>query len=117
MESSSVKRVERMVKLIEAETVTRAYDFRGTDAIVESDGNRLLICDGFGGVDSLRGGAVRWEHGLVIRLQPDDTIESLKRAMWNECTSHWLAIVSGYDRSRPILLESPVKLAAAAGLR
>ena len=106
-----------MTKLIEAEKVERDYGFTGTNAIVESDGKRLLICDGFGGMDSLQGGAVRWRHGMAIELKPEDTIESLRAGEWNETTTHWDAVIHGRDKDRPILVGvNPEGLAEASGI-
>lgn len=106
-----------MARLIEFENVPRDYGMTGTNAIVESeDGNRYLIQDGFGGIDTLRGGAVRWQHGMVVQLQPTDTLESLRAGEWNELTSLWDAVTHGYDDSRPVLEISPANLAKSAGV-
>lgn len=106
-----------MAKLIESENVERDYGMRGTNAIVEVDGKRLLICDAFGGIDSLDGGAVRWRHGVMIQLQSSDTLESLRAGKWNESVCLWDAVTHGHDDSRPILTgESIADLAAIAGL-
>lgn len=107
-----------MTKLIEHECVERQYGFGGMNAIVETDeGKRFLICDGFGGIDNLRGGAVRWEHGMAIHLQPDDTLDSLRTDMWNEHTSHLDAVIHGYDNSRPLFVGlDPTNLAKSVCL-
>ena len=107
-----------MAKLIEIEHVERDYGMAGVNAVVESsDGKRLLICDGFGGVDSLQGGSVRWQHGMVVELQPTDSIESLRTGEWNDMTTHWDAMIHGYDKDRPILVGiNPEGLAVSAGI-
>jgi hypothetical protein len=107
-----------MAKLIESVNVERDYGTTGTNAIVEAgNGKRYLIQDGFGGTGSLQGGAVRWEHGLVIELQPGDTLASLAVGEWNETASLWDAVIRGYDDSRPVLEGmSPISLAKSAGL-
>jgi len=107
-----------MTKLIESQSVTRDYGMSGTEAVVESnDGQRYLICDGFGGVDDLRGGAVRWEHGIVVKLQPDDTLECLKSKQWNDIVTLWQAVTQGHDDSRPVLEGiTPTAMAKACGL-
>lgn len=93
-----------MTKLIEKETVERDYGFTGTNAIIEHNGELWLICDGFGGQDSLEGGCVRWKHGMAYRLQAGDTIVSLHAGEWNETTDHWTALVNGYDDDRPMMM-------------
>lgn len=106
-----------MTQLIEHETVKRDYGMSGTNAIVETDnGERLLICDAFGGVDTLEGGMVRWKHGLVIQLQPGDTLKDLKSEAWNEYTTLWAAVMHGYDESRPVLKIRPDNLAKSVGI-
>jgi len=106
-----------MTKLIESVSVERDYGRTGTDAIVEAnDGERYLIRDGFGGVDSLEGGAVRWSNGALYHLQPEDTIASLQSEAWNETTSVWDAVVAGFDGSRPVVLIDPTNMAKAVGL-
>ena len=106
-----------MTKLHELESVERDYGLTGTVAIVEStEGKRFLIQDAFGGVDTLEGGAVRWRHGTVIQLQPNDTLSSLRAGEWNECTTLWDAVTHGYDESRPVLEISPENLAKASGI-
>jgi len=90
---------------------------RGNNAIVEQDGNRYLICDAFGGIDTLRGGAVRWDHGMVIQLQATDTLESLRCTAWNDELTLLDAVLHGCDDSRPILEDrSALNMAKSAGL-
>lgn len=106
-----------MTKLIESENVDRDHGMTGTNAIVEAEsGERYLICDGFGGVDSLEGGAVRWKHGTVYHLQCDDTLELLHSTDWNETTTLWEAVTRGFDGSRPVVLADPENMAKSAGL-
>jgi len=106
-----------MTKLIEHESVERDYGFKGTDAIVEANnGDRYLIRDGFGGIDTMAGGAVRWRHGMAVKLQPSDTIDSLKSEKWNDETSLWHAVVNGFDDNRPLVLIDPTNMAKAAGI-
>ena len=106
------------MKVLEQESVERDYGFRGTNAIVEtSDGTRFLIQDGYGGEHQLRGGQVRWDHGLVIQLLHQDTLESLHSGAWNDTTTHWIAMVHGYDPERPIMENhNPALMAKQAGL-
>ena len=62
----------------------------------------MLIRQGYGGVDTLHGGAYRWRHGVAVALRPDDTFQSLS-GDWNEALPHISAILSGYDPERPVL--------------
>ncbi len=80
---------------------------------------RLLLCQGFGGVDTLKGGAYRWQHGLACKLQPSDTLASLRAGKWNESTSLLDAVIHGADKSRELLTWTGAqltKLAQVAGL-
>lgn len=106
-----------MAKLIERESVDRQFGFSGTNAIVEIDDcHRLLVCDGFGGIDSLEGGTVRWRHGAVYGLQPSDTFESLRAGEWNEHETLWDAVIHGHDGLRPVLDADPEEVAKSAGI-
>ena len=90
--------------VVESQTVERDYGMSGTIAIIESKaGDRYLIADGFGGMDSLSGGAVRWKHGEAVKLQPDDTIDSLRSGEWNDYINHFDAVLRGIDSERPIM--------------
>lgn len=64
---------------------------------------RLYITERFGGVDSLSGGAYRWRHGIVCRVQLTDTLESLRNGEHNEWTSTLDAMIHGHDTDRPLL--------------
>jgi hypothetical protein len=87
----------------EKRDVERDYGFSGVEAIIDHpEHGRLLICDGFGGMDDLKGGAVRFEHGLVVKLHDEDTFDALD-ADWNEATSVMTAVTHGYDDTRPVL--------------
>lgn len=78
------------------------YGMTYTHALIDHpEHGRLLIMDGYGGEDQLRGGQYRWEHGCVIRLQPGDTLESLEAGAWNDATSLLDAVVHGCDDTRP----------------
>lgn len=90
--------------LIEWEHVGREYGFNGTQAIIDHpEHGRLMITDGFGGIDSLDGGAVRWRHGMVMQLHPGDTFDSLRDAPWNDYMDLFDAVIKGCDDSRPVL--------------
>jgi len=82
-------------KLIEKETVTRDYDFLGCNAIIEYQGKRHLICDGYAGQESPCGGAVRWRHGVACAILPDDTIASLRQTSYNHDMSVFEALLMG----------------------
>lgn len=86
--------------VIEQRATERDYQFPGIDAIISHPTHgRLLICDGFGGMGELRGGAVRWEHGIAIKLHNDDTLDTLYAD--NYCILD--RAISGRDDSRPIM--------------
>lgn len=106
-----------MTTIIEQETREGQYGM-GTSAMVveHPEHGRLLLVDGFGGLDTPKGGAYRWEHGAAYRLQPGDTLGSLHAAAWNEGTSLYDAVVRGHDRTRPAL-EWPGHVLAAIAKR
>lgn len=101
--------------------MTRDYGFRGHEAIIDHPVHgRLLLCDGFGGVDSLDGGCVRWRHGSACRLLPDDTLASLDEERHNDEYSALHALVKGYgSRGRQMLEwsgDDVARLAESVGL-
>jgi hypothetical protein len=54
------------------------YGFVRTTAIIDHTRcGRILIEDGYGGEDSIAGGAVRWRHGWAAQLLPEDTMDTL----------------------------------------
>lgn len=87
------------ITVVESRSVERDYGFAGVEAIIEHPSHgRLLIRDGFGGMGQPRGGAVRWVHGMVCKLQPGDTLDGLR-----EDTRVLSAVLAGYDDTRPVL--------------
>jgi hypothetical protein len=83
--------------IIEQQTLEADYGFAATEAVVDHEKHgRIYICEGYGGEDSLAGGCVRWKHGTVIKLGNEDTLENLKSREWNEGTSYYSAMKSGY---------------------
>lgn len=65
--------------LIEKRESDGEYGFKVTEAIIERHDGRMFIRNGFGGVGQLRGGAVRWEHGIAIKLRSSDTFAVLDK--------------------------------------
>lgn len=90
--------------IIEQETREGQYGMDHTAMVVDHpEHGRLLLVDGFGGVGAPKGGAYRWEHGIVCRLQPGDTLESLRATPWSDIATLYEAVVQGRDATRPIL--------------
>lgn len=110
---------EAKMVVIEKRDVEREYGFRGVDAIVQHRRlGRLLVCDGYGGQDTMQGGAVRWKHGVMVKLRDGDTFADLD-ADWNPTMTTITAVKAGYDESRPVMDMPGVmveRLAKAAGL-
>lgn len=108
-----------MNRLIESSTVERDYGFRGVEAIIETDKyGRVFIADGFGGMNTIYGGAVRWEHGYAVRIKPDDTLALLNDQDDRGVSIMYHASVDG-DKSRPGLWltgQQIASLAKSAGL-
>ena len=94
--------------IVETETVERDYGMRGTNMILDHPRHgRLLVCDGYGGVGSVDGGAVRWRHGAVYQLLPGDTLAGLRSATVETGSAGSMTLMDrmrhGYDDRRPIL--------------
>lgn len=90
--------------ILEHETETGRCGMSAVLVVVEHpEHGRLLLVEGFGGLDAPQGGAYRWEHGTAYRLRPGDTFASLRAEPWNEITSTYEAMLRGYDDSRPLL--------------
>ncbi len=108
------------ITIIDKIDVTRDYGMPGTAAIIDHPAHgRMMLCDGFGGLDTLQGGAVRWRHGVAIKLQPADTFASLATTPWNDWMPLLQAVKSGYDDTRPVLDwrgDAVAATAASAGL-
>lgn len=91
-------------KLVEKDTLTGQYDINYDRMIVDSvKSGRLLLIEGFGGIDTLDGGTYRWKHGIAIQLKPGDTLESLDDTEWNDYYSTYQVVAQGQDDSRPVL--------------
>ena len=90
------------MKKLEEKAEIGAYGGLCYSVIIETESGRILIHQGFGGIDTLHGGAYRWRHGVAVRLRPHDTFQSLS-GDWNAATSHLDAILAGYDPKRPVL--------------
>lgn len=91
-------------RIVEQRDVERDYGFRGVEAIIDHPAHgRVLIVDGFGGMDTLAGGCVRWRHGLAVKLQPGDTFDRLDESMHNEWTTELRAALTGYSETRPFM--------------
>lgn len=92
------------ITLIERRDVERDYGMRGCVAIVQhSKHGRVLLSDGFGGQGTLAGGAVRWRHGVAVKLKDSDTLDGLEKSDWNDAMSLMSAVVQGADPDRPLL--------------
>ncbi len=93
------------MKLIDVRTLSGAYDLPCDQAIVEKQGRRILLTEGYGGGD-VQGKTYRWQHGLAIGLLPGDTFESLDKPANEDYTSYLQIALAGGDPDRPDLLWS-----------
>lgn len=92
------------ITLIETHTCPGQYGIPVTSLVVDhATHGRLMLVEGYGGEDQMRGGTYRWHHGAAIKLQPVDTIATLRAIAWDDDTSLYAAVVAGLDNSRPIL--------------
>ena len=90
-------------KIIEKETNKAEYDMDCVSMIVENEnGERYLMQEGFGGMDTMAGGAIRWRHGLIIKIKAGETFSTFEKE-WNESATLRDAMLRGYDDERPIL--------------
>lgn len=72
------KQQENKMKIIDSREIERDYGFIGNEVIIDHpEYGRILVLDGFGGIDTPSGGAVRWRHGSVYHLKADDTFSNL----------------------------------------
>lgn len=89
-------------RIAEKRIVEGAYGFDHTQAIVDSvKHGRLLVVDGFGSTNDLEGGQYRWKHGVVAKLQYDDTFDTLDKGI-NDFTTAIQSVVAGQDSARPV---------------
>ena len=85
-----------MAKLIEKVHRKGSYDIDVTIAIIETAAQeRVLLTEGYGG-DDLNGYTYRWDHGMAVKLLPNDTLEQIQTAGINN-------ILRGDDTARPVL--------------
>jgi hypothetical protein len=89
--------------IVEQEQHDGPYGFEVTTAIIEhpKDG-RLLLRQGYGGVDTPVGGAVRWQHGIAVQLLPNDTLAILHADAIVGTTVMQMACTAN-DPQRPVL--------------
>lgn len=90
--------------LIERKSIEHDHGLAGTLAIVDHPKHdRVLMVDGFGGTDTLAGGAVRWRHGAVYKLRHGDTLAMLEGANFNDNLTCLDAILASADKTRPLI--------------
>jgi len=91
--------------LVEQENGRGAYDLGMRTAIIDHPKHgRLLLAEGYGGESTPQGGAYRWSQGVVVSIQPTDTLGSLQADRHNEFSSVMDAVTNGRDKTRPLLL-------------
>lgn len=94
--------------VVEQDTRSGQYDMPQTFALIDHPmRERLLLVQGFGGMDSPSGGAYRWRHGLVARVRPDDTLAGLRAEPWAEGVSTLDALLHGESGTGRELLDWP----------
>lgn len=80
------------------------YGFAATEAIIESEKHgRLYVREGYGGENQMCGGAMRWRHGLICKVRPDDTLEILNAAGEDMSPAQYLGFNGYGGRGREIL--------------
>lgn len=100
------------IQVVESRQVVGVYDMICTEAIIEHPKHgRLYISEGWGG-DEVHGEMYRWQHGVVCRLRPGDTLEVLDDALGIATVRE--LIHSGCDSTRPCLEWSGAAIAQFA---
>lgn len=84
-------------RLIEQGVQKGLYGFDQQEVIVEIGGQRIYLCEGYGGEGAIMGGGYRWIHGIAILIDKNDTLNSL-----HNDTEAYSLMVGGYDNHRPI---------------
>lgn len=85
--------------LVEHDAYEGQYGMTGERMIIDHPRHgRLLLLQGFGGMEEMLGGAYRWLYGIAIPLLPDDTLASLSAD-----DEQWQRMTHGYDDDRPVL--------------
>lgn len=65
-------------RVVDVDRQSGAYDMIRERAIIDHHKHgRILISEGWCGMDDIRGGAYRYTGGAVYQLNPDDTFASL----------------------------------------
>ena len=107
-------------RLIEKNIFDGAYGFSVIEAIIESEKyGKLLIMQGYGGEGTMAGGAMRWRHGMAIKLEESDTIGSLNEPGGEDGLSRLERTVGGFGGDLDILElngKSIIALSASAGV-
>lgn len=88
---------------IDADSVPGRYNLGCDRWIIEREGQRMLITQGYGGEHTLDGGQIRWKHGAAYQLRDGDTFQSLKGEYFNDIMDGLDAVLNGLDNSRPLL--------------
>lgn len=114
--ANEVKATRTHTKLIEHDIHLGSYDLPYTDAIVElTDGTRVYITQGFSRETFMGLGEYRWDHGVAVQVQKDDTIKGLRTSDIIEklrtydytthttITSPYFTMIVGNDATRPVM--------------
>jgi len=94
------------IAVVSQRTVQGLYDMTCKQVIIDHPGHgRCLLSEGFGGIDTIAGGAYRWQHGVAAKLLPDDTWDTLDA--WAGAISSPSQLITvlldGHDSDRPLL--------------
>jgi hypothetical protein len=90
--------------MIETDTNDGIYNLPCTEMIVRlTDGRRVYLSEGFGGISSLEGGQYRWKYGIAIAIHETDTLETLHADTGEYNCDSYERMMAGYDETRPVL--------------
>jgi hypothetical protein len=84
--------------MIERDSKRGAYDLICERMILDHASlGRILISEGFGGMDSLAGGAYRYRHGMALRVPSTASLEGLDREQASVGPLHEIYEVLDWD--------------------
>lgn len=102
--------------VIDRKSYNGPYSMQGERIIAAKGNKRYLLTTGYGGGQTVRGGAMRWDHGVVVQLLPKDTLHSLSQTPEGDINSVMDRALAGADPARPVLNIDPRTIVAALDL-
>ena len=84
------------IKIIESNSIDGQYGIKRDEMVVEIvNFGRFYLTQGYGGEGTTDGGCERWRHGMLVQIEEEDTISSLKNQIWNDGMDRYDAMTQG----------------------